>query len=418
MSLSGAAVGWPIEDRVRELGALALLGALPARVLAALGERLFNERPESLVADLAQGRLSRLAADGWPGWERWRRADVDRVGAWCERHGLSVVLSPSAGRGLERRDGGSAELGARASEPGELASRVAPWLVLARQRMPEPPSPASRTLGPRGAVGGAGTPQQDEVADTDTLFVPDSGSVPDQTRTFRQTSTCDPASTPDPSGRARRPRVLPAERIPVVGIVSGRGATGYGREVAARLAQEAAIAGARVLAPLQGAGLPALQQASQVAGRAQAPAPWAVSADPLLGTRWSPARERLVERVLGLADGAVIGNRAVGLDVAGTGGQGDDPLEPTVWQAEVGRTVGIGADVLVVVEWDGAERCGPVGAAVDAALAAGAEVAAVPGSVFSGASAGCNRLIAEGATVIGELSELRAVLDRALAGRW
>lgn len=388
MSLS-AAVTQPLEEGTRELGALALLGALPARVLAALGERLFEEPPASLVAELARGQRSRFVVEGWPGWTRWRQADPDRVGAWCRRHGLSVVVAPSASGALGSAEARSAHAGATAAQPEDRDTRVAPWLVLARQGMPQPPSPESRS-----APGGPGAPRQARAAGTDR------------------------APVVDRPGRARRPRVLPAERIPVVGIVSGRGATGYGREVAARLGQEAAIAGARVLAPLQGAGLSALQQASQVAERAEAPAPWAVSADPLLGTRWSPARERLVERVLGLADGAVIGNRAIALDVAGTGGQAGDLLEPTVWQAEAGRTVGIGADVLVVVEWDGAERCGPVGAAVDAALAAGAEVVAVPGSVFSGASAGCNRLIAEGATMIGEVSELRVVLDRALSGRW
>lgn len=377
MPLSEAALRRHFDDGASELGALALLGALPATALAKLGRRLFEEPPVSLVSDLLHGRSARGLVEGWPGWVRWSRADPDRVGAWCRRHGLSVVLPPSGDRSAGTSGGGSTRAGADG-----LGARVAPWLVLARQGLPGPPMEAEETC----------AAQQPQAVEAD----------PER-------------AAPRPS-RARRPRVLPAERIPVVGIVSGRGATRYGRQVGALLGEEAARAGARVLAPLQGAGLPALQRAAALAEQAEALAPWAVSADPLLGTRWSPARERLVERVLRLADGAVIGNRALGLDVADA--IPDDPLGSALWQAEAGRTVGIGADVLVVVEWDGAERSGPVGAAVDAALAAGAEVAAVPGSVFSGASAGCNRLIGEGATVIGEVSELRVVLDRALAGRW
>jgi len=382
VSLSEAVVRRRFDDGAAELGALALLGALPATALAALGARLFEEPPLSLVSDLVHGRSVRGLVDGWPGWARWSRADPNRVGAWCRHHGLSVVLSPSADRSAGTSDEGLGHLGTSATGPDGLGARVAPWLVLARQGMP----------GPEGAEGTC-VPERAEAAGTDL-----------ERAAAR-------------AGRARRPRVLPVERIPVVGIVSGRGATCYGRQVGALLGEEAARAGARVLAPLQGAGLPALQRAAALAERGGALSPWAVSADPLLGTRWSPARERLVERVLRLADGAVIGNRAVGLDVALTGTP-SDPVGSALWQAEAGRTVGIGADVLVVVEWDGAERSGPVGAAVDAALAGGAEVAAVPGSVFSTASAGCNRLLSEGATVIADVGELRVVLERALSGRW
>jgi len=417
-------------DAVEQLGALALLGALPVSVLVGLGALLAEEEPLSVIRHLAQGCVAEGVLRSWAGWDRWRQADPRRAGEWCRRRGLSVVMAPSgqpcaeAGRPVAAGSGlGNGSRSGSIAREVDQPARLAPWAVLARQ---------GHGAGQGEGEGGG------EGAERGSASAEEPGHVP--------TSH---GSGPFASGHlGRRARILPAERIPVIGIVSGGSVTRYGQQVASELGAQAAALGARVVAPLQGAGLASLQRALAIAERGGAPAPWAVSADPLLNAEWSPGRRRLVERVLALADGALIGNRAIVVDTkdasrtSGAGRSvrahvassndrrlqrehghdgasvGQAHLDAAVWQAEAGRTVGIGADVLVVVEWDGAERRGPVGAAVDAALVAGAEVCAVPGSVFSPASRGTNRLLADGATMLADAAELEVLIDRVLAGRW
>lgn len=191
------------------------------------------------------------------------------------------------------------------------------------------------------------------------------------------------------------PSVL--DGAPRVAIVGTRSATPYGIGVASDLGRGLADVGVVVVSGLA-RGIDAAAHAGALAA---AGAPPVAVLGTALDAPAPPAQARLRQAV---ADrGAVLSELAPGTTGA-----------PAWWFAVRNRVMAALAHVVVVVE------CHATGGSlhtVKAAAERGVPLAAVPGSVRSPASAGCNALLVDGAVPVRHLGDVLSALELAIAGR-
>ncbi|HEX4662625.1 MAG TPA: DNA-processing protein DprA [Candidatus Saccharimonadales bacterium] len=182
---------------------------------------------------------------------------------------------------------------------------------------------------------------------------------------------------------------LPAERRPTVSIVGSRKPTAYGREVGYKLAYELAARGVVIVSGLAiGIDSTAHQAALDAGGTTLA----------VLGN--------------GLAEIYPATNEQLAKDIVNHGGAIISEYEPTMpgmrhQFLERNRIVSGLCDVLLVVE--AAARSGTLSTA-NHALGQGKDVAAIPGNITSPMSAGCNKLIKQGAMPITEVGDILQLL--------
>ncbi|HXQ59258.1 MAG TPA: DNA-processing protein DprA [Acidimicrobiales bacterium] len=185
---------------------------------------------------------------------------------------------------------------------------------------------------------------------------------------------------------------------PRVAIVGTRSATPYGLSVAAELGGGLAEAGIVVVSGLA-RGIDSAGHAGVLATSRGAP-PVAV-----VGTALDAAgRPMEVQLQRAIAErGAVLSERAPGSAGA------------PVWLFAVrSRVMAALAHVVVVVE---CHRKGGSLNTVKRAVDRGVAVAAVPGSVRSSASTGCNALLVDGATPVRDVQDVIAAVELAITGR-
>ncbi len=193
----------------------------------------------------------------------------------------------------------------------------------------------------------------------------------------------------DPSVADTRPRAA---------VIGTRSATPYGLGVAAELGRGLAEAGVAVVSGLA-RGIDSAAHAGAVASPAAGP-PVAV-----LGTALDAAVHRAdVQLQEAVADtGTALSQRA-------PGSAGAPP-----WCFVVrNRVIAALAHVVVVVE---CHREGGSLHSVKAAADRGVAVLAVPGSVRSSASAGCNALLVDGAAPVRDVEDVLAAVELAVTGR-
>ena len=188
------------------------------------------------------------------------------------------------------------------------------------------------------------------------------------------------------------------DRSPRVTIVGTRRATPYGLGVASELGRELARAGVAVVSGM-GRGIDAAALAGALAARGGGPAVAVIG----------PALDAAVHRAdvqlqSGIADrGAVLSERA-------PGSAGAPPWCYVVRH----RVMAALAHVVVVVECH--RKSGSLHT-VTAAADRDVVVGAVPGSVRSSASAGCNALLAEGAAPVRGVEDVLAAVELVITGR-
>lgn len=190
---------------------------------------------------------------------------------------------------------------------------------------------------------------------------------------------------------------LGSDDAPRVAVVGTRSSTHYGDEVAAELGAGLAAGGVTVVSGLAtGIDAAAHEGALVHADRA---APLAIvggGVDVVYPQSNRRLRARLVEA------GTLLAEAAPG-------------APPERWRFPLrNRLVAAAVDVVVVVE---AHASGGAMHTVDAALARGVPVAAVPGSVRSSASKGTNALVADGAAMVRDVDDVLALLALRRAGR-
>ncbi|HXQ61132.1 MAG TPA: DNA-processing protein DprA [Acidimicrobiales bacterium] len=193
----------------------------------------------------------------------------------------------------------------------------------------------------------------------------------------------------DPTAADQRPRAA---------VIGTRSATPYGLGVAAELGRGLAEAGVAVVSGLA-PGIDSAAHAGAVAAAGAGP-PVAV-----LGTALDAAvRLSDVQLQQAIADtGVVLSQRAPGSAGA------------PAWCFVVrNRLMAALAHVVVVVE---CHRTGGSLHTVKAAADRGVAVLAVPGSVRSSASAGCNALLVDGAAPVRDVQDVLAAVELAITGR-
>jgi DNA processing protein len=179
-----------------------------------------------------------------------------------------------------------------------------------------------------------------------------------------------------------------------VGIVGTRAATHYGREVAAVLGAGLAAHGVSVVSGLANGIDAAAHEGALAPGADPGAVPVAVVGAGL-DVGYPVATARLRRRVE--AAGAVLGEAPLG-------------AAPESWRFPLrNRVIAALSQVVVVVE---SHRGGGSLHTVEAALARGIEVMAVPGSIRSPASTGTNALIASGAQVVTCVEDVLEALAR------
>jgi DNA processing protein len=188
------------------------------------------------------------------------------------------------------------------------------------------------------------------------------------------------------------------DRSPRVAIVGTRSATPYGLGVAAELGRDLAEAGVVVVSGLA-RGIDTAAHAGVLAAAGGAP-PVAVVGT-ALDARARPAEGQLQQDIAGR--GAVLSERPPGAVGA-----------PPWLLAVRGRMMAALAHVVVVVE---CHRRGGSLHTVKAAIDRGIVVAAVPGSVRSSASMGCNALLVDGAAPVRDVDDVIAAVELAVSGR-
>ena len=184
---------------------------------------------------------------------------------------------------------------------------------------------------------------------------------------------------------------LEAVRAPAVGVVGTRNCTRYGHDVARTIGRELAEAGVPVVS-----GLALGIDAAAHRGALDATSPRSVPPIGVVGSGLDvvyPSRNRSLWHE--------VAERGVLLSEAPPGAQ------PEPWRFPARNRL-IAALSVVVVVVESSERGGSL-LTVDEAVARDVEVLAVPGPITSRASAGTNRLIAEGAAPFLEVAD---VLDR------
>jgi len=184
---------------------------------------------------------------------------------------------------------------------------------------------------------------------------------------------------------------------PAVAVVGTRRCTGYGRAVAARLGAELAEAGVVVVSGLAAGIDAAAQRAAYDTGTA-----------PVVGVIGSgpdviyPRRNERLWRDLA-AGGVLVGETPAG-------GQ------PLKWRFPArNRIIAALSDIVVVVE---SRTAGGSMHTVDAAQERARPVMAVPGPITSPASAGTNRLLAEGCAPVCDTDDVLVALGLAAAERF
>ncbi|MHB1973067.1 MAG: DNA-processing protein DprA [Acidimicrobiales bacterium] len=183
------------------------------------------------------------------------------------------------------------------------------------------------------------------------------------------------------------------ERVAIVGT---RSATHYGAEVAAELGAALGDRGICIVSGLA-AGIDAAAHEGALASGATPPLAVVGGGVDVV---YPACNRRLWTRVS--AAGTI-------LSEAPPGGR------PEPWRFPLrNRLVAAFSDLVVVVE---AHRTGGAMHTVDAALARGVVVAAVPGSVRSPASEGTNALIADGSAVVRDVDDIMALLALARVSR-
>jgi DNA processing protein len=185
-----------------------------------------------------------------------------------------------------------------------------------------------------------------------------------------------------------RGELLPRDDL-AVAIVGTRRATPYGREVAHRIATDLASAGVTVVSGLaKGIDGVAHERAVQAGGRTLA----------VLGHGldqiYPPEHAGLAARIAD-GHGALVTEYPPGARI-----------DPANFPARNRIISGLSLGVVIV------EAGRKSGAMITADFAAdqGREVFAVPGSVLSGSSAGCNALIKDGATLVTDASDILSAL--------
>ena len=188
---------------------------------------------------------------------------------------------------------------------------------------------------------------------------------------------------------------LEALQGPRVGIVGTRRATGYGRDVARELGRDLARAGVCVVSGLATGIDGAAHQGALAAGGA----PPAAVVGSGLDVTYPARHDRLWRQV---AEAGVV--------------MSEGPLgaRPEAWRFPArNRVIATLSQVLVVVE---SHAAGGSFHTVRAADERGVPVMAVPGPVRSPASAGTNRLLAEGSAPACEAADVLAALSLETAG--
>jgi len=188
---------------------------------------------------------------------------------------------------------------------------------------------------------------------------------------------------------------LDALERPTVAIVGTRRATGYGRDVARGMGRQLAAQGVVVMSGLAvGIDLAAQRGALKYGGT------------PVVGVAGTgldvvyPPEGRDVWDAIGGVGGLLVGEAPLG-------------APPSPWRFPQRNRIMAGlADLVVVVE---SPLRGGSMLTVNEAMARGIDVMAVPGPVTSAASAGCNRLILDGAGVACEADDV--VVRLGLASR-
>ena len=188
---------------------------------------------------------------------------------------------------------------------------------------------------------------------------------------------------------------LDALHRPRVGIVGTRRATGYGRDVARELGRDLAEAGVAVVSGLA-AGI---DGASHEGALARTGAPPVAVVGSGLDVIYPRSHARLWSQVA--EAGVVLSEAPLG-------------ARPEAWRFPArNRVIAALSQVLVVVE---SHPAGGSFHTVRAADERGVAIMAVPGPVRSPASAGTNRLLAEGCAPACEASEVLAALSLETAG--
>jgi DNA processing protein len=185
---------------------------------------------------------------------------------------------------------------------------------------------------------------------------------------------------------------------PRVAVVGTRSATPYGLGVASELGRGLAGAGVAVVSGLA----PGVDSAGHAGALAAIPGAPPVA---VVGTALDAPTRRAEGQLLGeiAGRGAVLSERAPGSAGA------------PVWLFAVrSRMMAALAHVVVVVE---CHRKGGSLNTVKAAMDRGVTVAAVPGSVRSSASAGCNALLVDGAVPVRDVDDVVAAVELTISGR-
>ncbi len=184
-----------------------------------------------------------------------------------------------------------------------------------------------------------------------------------------------------------------------VAVVGTRSSTHYGEEVAAGLGAELSAAGVSVVSGLA-AGIDAAAHTGALAGTPGGGAPPLAIVGGGVDVVYPASQWRLWSRVAGA--GTILS-------------EAPPAARPERWRFPLrNRLIAAASDVVVVVE---AHRTGGAMHTVEAALARGIPVAAVPGSVRSAASEGTNALIADGAHLVRDADDVLALLALRMAAR-
>jgi DNA processing protein len=174
-----------------------------------------------------------------------------------------------------------------------------------------------------------------------------------------------------------------------VAVVGTRQPTPYGREVAQRLVRELAGAGITIVSGLAiGIDTLAHQAALDAGGRTLAVL--ACGADIVYPERNTGLAKRIAEQ------GALLSDYPLGTKPLPLNFPPRNRIISGLSQATLVIEAGLNSGSLITVEF---------------ALEQGREVFAVPGSIFSPTSAGCNQLIRNGAGLIGSADDLLAALS-------
>jgi DNA processing protein len=200
----------------------------------------------------------------------------------------------------------------------------------------------------------------------------------------------DPDAPPVLFMRGRCGAELLEHGVARVAVVGTRRSTGYGADAARELGRDLACAGVTVVSGLAIGVDAAAHQGALSAGSAAPLGVVGTGLDVVYPRRSAALWREVAER------GAILSEFPLG-----TG--------PDRWRFPCrNRIVAALSDALVVVE---SRESGGAMSTVEAALARGVEVMAVPGPVRSVASAGTNRLLHEGASVARDAADVLAVLS-------